>query len=35
MGEVPEIVETALRMVSAAFVTGESVHIDGAHAGHR
>jgi NAD(P)-dependent dehydrogenase (short-subunit alcohol dehydrogenase family) len=35
MGEVPEIVEAVLYLESAAFVTGETLHVDGgAHAGH-
>ena len=35
MGEVSEIVEAVLYLESAAFVTGETLHIDGgAHAGH-
>jgi NAD(P)-dependent dehydrogenase (short-subunit alcohol dehydrogenase family) len=35
MGEVREIVEAVLYLESAAFVTGETVHVDGgAHAGH-
>lgn len=35
MGEVREIVEAVLHLESAAFVTGETLHIDGgAHAGH-
>jgi NAD(P)-dependent dehydrogenase (short-subunit alcohol dehydrogenase family) len=35
MGEVREIVEAVLYLESAAFVTGETLHIDGgAHAGH-
>jgi NAD(P)-dependent dehydrogenase (short-subunit alcohol dehydrogenase family) len=35
MGEIPEIVEAVLYLESAAFVTGETVHVDGgAHAGH-
>lgn len=35
MGEVNEIVEAVLYLESAAFVTGETLHVDGgAHAGH-
>jgi NAD(P)-dependent dehydrogenase (short-subunit alcohol dehydrogenase family) len=35
MGEVQEIVDAVLYLESAAFVTGETLHIDGgAHAGH-
>jgi NAD(P)-dependent dehydrogenase (short-subunit alcohol dehydrogenase family) len=35
MGEVSEVVEAVLYLESAAFVTGETLHIDGgAHAGH-
>ena len=35
MGEVREIVEAVLYLESAAFVTGETLHVDGgAHAGH-
>jgi NAD(P)-dependent dehydrogenase (short-subunit alcohol dehydrogenase family) len=35
MGEVREIVEAILYLESAAFVTGETLHVDGgAHAGH-
>jgi NAD(P)-dependent dehydrogenase (short-subunit alcohol dehydrogenase family) len=35
MGEVREVVEAVLYLESAAFVTGETLHIDGgAHAGH-
>lgn len=35
MGEVSEIVEAVLYLESAAFVTGETLHVDGgAHAGH-
>ena len=35
MGEVSEVVEAVLYLESAAFVTGETVHVDGgAHAGH-
>jgi NAD(P)-dependent dehydrogenase (short-subunit alcohol dehydrogenase family) len=35
MGEVDEIVEAVLYLESAAFVTGETLHVDGgAHAGH-
>ena len=35
MGEVQEVVEAVLYLESAAFVTGETVHVDGgAHAGH-
>ena len=35
MGEVQEIVEAVLYLESAAFVTGETLHVDGgAHAGH-
>ncbi len=35
MGEVQEVVEAVLYLESAAFVTGETLHIDGgAHAGH-
>jgi NAD(P)-dependent dehydrogenase (short-subunit alcohol dehydrogenase family) len=35
MGEVREVVEAALYLESAAFVTGETLHVDGgAHAGH-
>jgi NAD(P)-dependent dehydrogenase (short-subunit alcohol dehydrogenase family) len=35
MGEVREVVETVLYLESAAFVTGETIHVDGgAHAGH-
>jgi NAD(P)-dependent dehydrogenase (short-subunit alcohol dehydrogenase family) len=35
MGEVGEIVEAVLYLESAAFVTGETLHVDGgAHAGH-
>ncbi len=35
MGEVPEVVEAVLYLESAAFVTGETLYIDGgAHAGH-
>jgi NAD(P)-dependent dehydrogenase (short-subunit alcohol dehydrogenase family) len=35
MGEIREIVEAVLYLESAAFVTGETLHVDGgAHAGH-
>jgi NAD(P)-dependent dehydrogenase (short-subunit alcohol dehydrogenase family) len=35
MGEVYEVVEAVLYLESAAFVTGETLHVDGgAHAGH-
>ena len=35
MGEIPEIVDAVLYLESAAFVTGETLHVDGgAHAGH-
>jgi NAD(P)-dependent dehydrogenase (short-subunit alcohol dehydrogenase family) len=35
MGEVQEIVDAVLFLESAAFVTGETLHVDGgAHAGH-
>ena len=35
LGEVREVVEAVLYLESAAFVTGETLHIDGgAHAGH-
>ena len=35
MGEVGEVVEAVLYLESAAFVTGETLHVDGgAHAGH-
>ena len=35
MGEVRDIVEAVLYLESAAFVTGETLHVDGgAHAGH-
>jgi NAD(P)-dependent dehydrogenase (short-subunit alcohol dehydrogenase family) len=35
MGEVQEIVDAVLYLESAAFVTGETLHVDGgAHAGH-
>jgi NAD(P)-dependent dehydrogenase (short-subunit alcohol dehydrogenase family) len=35
MGEVQEIVEAVLYLESAAFVSGETLHVDGgAHAGH-
>jgi NAD(P)-dependent dehydrogenase (short-subunit alcohol dehydrogenase family) len=35
MGEIAEVVEAVLYLESAAFVTGETLHIDGgAHAGH-
>jgi NAD(P)-dependent dehydrogenase (short-subunit alcohol dehydrogenase family) len=35
MGEIPEVVEAVLYLESAAFVTGETLHVDGgAHAGH-
>jgi NAD(P)-dependent dehydrogenase (short-subunit alcohol dehydrogenase family) len=35
MGEIREVVEAVLFLDSAAFVTGESLHVDGgAHAGH-
>jgi NAD(P)-dependent dehydrogenase (short-subunit alcohol dehydrogenase family) len=35
MGEVREIVDAVLYLESAAFVTGETLHVDGgAHAGH-
>jgi NAD(P)-dependent dehydrogenase (short-subunit alcohol dehydrogenase family) len=35
VGEVREIVEAVLYLESAAFVTGETLHVDGgAHAGH-
>jgi NAD(P)-dependent dehydrogenase (short-subunit alcohol dehydrogenase family) len=35
MGEVNEVVEAVLYLESAAFVTGETLHVDGgAHAGH-
>jgi NAD(P)-dependent dehydrogenase (short-subunit alcohol dehydrogenase family) len=35
MGEVQEVVEAVLYLESAAFVTGETLHVDGgAHAGH-
>jgi NAD(P)-dependent dehydrogenase (short-subunit alcohol dehydrogenase family) len=35
MGEVDEIVEAVLYLETAAFVTGETLHVDGgAHAGH-
>jgi NAD(P)-dependent dehydrogenase (short-subunit alcohol dehydrogenase family) len=35
MGEVKEVVDAVLYLESAAFVTGETLHVDGgAHAGH-
>ena len=35
MGDVQEVVEAVLYLESAAFVIGETVHVDGgAHAGH-
>ncbi len=35
MGEVQEVVDAVLYLESAAFVTGETLHVDGgAHAGH-
>jgi NAD(P)-dependent dehydrogenase (short-subunit alcohol dehydrogenase family) len=35
MGEIQEVVEAILYLESAAFVTGETLHVDGgAHAGH-
>ena len=35
LGEVSEVVEAVLYLESAAFVTGETLHVDGgAHAGH-
>jgi NAD(P)-dependent dehydrogenase (short-subunit alcohol dehydrogenase family) len=35
MGEIGEVVEAVLYLESAAFVTGETLHVDGgAHAGH-
>jgi NAD(P)-dependent dehydrogenase (short-subunit alcohol dehydrogenase family) len=35
MGEVAEVVEAVLHLEAAAFVTGETLHVDGgAHAGH-
>jgi NAD(P)-dependent dehydrogenase (short-subunit alcohol dehydrogenase family) len=35
MGEVQEVVQAVLYLESAAFVTGETLHVDGgAHAGH-
>jgi NAD(P)-dependent dehydrogenase (short-subunit alcohol dehydrogenase family) len=35
MGEIREVVEAVLFLDSAAFVTVESLHVDGgAHAGH-
>ncbi len=35
MGEISEVVEAVLYLESAAFVTGETLHVDGgAHAGH-
>jgi NAD(P)-dependent dehydrogenase (short-subunit alcohol dehydrogenase family) len=35
LGEVQDVVEAALYLESSAFVTGETVHVDGgAHAGH-
>jgi NAD(P)-dependent dehydrogenase (short-subunit alcohol dehydrogenase family) len=35
MGEVQEIVDAVLYLESAAFITGETLHVDGgAHAGH-
>jgi NAD(P)-dependent dehydrogenase (short-subunit alcohol dehydrogenase family) len=35
MGEVAEVVEAVLYLEAAAFVTGETLHVDGgAHAGH-
>jgi NAD(P)-dependent dehydrogenase (short-subunit alcohol dehydrogenase family) len=35
MGEIREIVEAVLYLESAAFITGETLHVDGgAHAGH-
>ena len=35
MGEIREVVEAVLYLESAAFVTGETLHVDGgAHAGH-
>ncbi|HVO79421.1 MAG TPA: SDR family oxidoreductase, partial [Terriglobales bacterium] len=35
MGEIQEVVEAVLYLESAAFVTGETLHVDGgAHAGH-
>ena len=35
MGEVREIAEVVLYLESAAFVTGETLHVDGgAHTGH-
>ena len=35
IGEIPELVEAVLYLESAAFVTGETLHVDGgAHAGH-
>jgi len=35
MGEIREVVDAVLYLESAAFVTGETIHVDGgAHAGH-
>jgi NAD(P)-dependent dehydrogenase (short-subunit alcohol dehydrogenase family) len=35
MGEIREVIEAVLYLESAAFVTGETLHVDGgAHAGH-
>jgi NAD(P)-dependent dehydrogenase (short-subunit alcohol dehydrogenase family) len=35
LGEIQEVVEAVLYLESAAFVTGETLHVDGgAHAGH-
>ena len=35
MGEIREVVEAVLYLESAAFVTGETLHVDGGdHAGH-
>ena len=35
MGEIREVVEAVLYLESAAFVSGETLHVDGgAHAGH-
>ena len=34
MGEVSDVVDAVLYLESAAFVTGETLHVDGAHAGH-
>ena len=35
VGEVQEIVDAVLYLESSAFITGETLHVDGgAHAGH-